>query len=537
MVTSASHATTVAGPARAERGGPGIPARGLRDWSAAAVAVALLTLLGAVLRVVVADQSLFGDELSTYWIVSTNDLPGVLSIVHDRIEITPPLYFVLAEVATQVDLSPELLRAPSLVAGVAAIPIVYRLGLRTVGRAAALVAAALTALAPFMVYYSAEARGYQLMLVLVMLAALALLAAVEDPRTRWWVAYGACSCAAAYTHYTCIFALAVLLAWVLWAHPAARRAALLANAAAIVAFMPWISGFVGDLEMPDSGIMSDLSPLTPYSARLAIEHWSVGYPYIVSASELRDIPGVVGLSLEALGLASGVAGAAVAALRRRARGGLARVDRRVVLVAAMALAAPVGEASATLLGTNLFAARNLAVSWPWFALALAAVLVAAGPRLRVAAVGLVVAGFALAGAKMVDEDFQRPDFAAAAAIIDREAGPRDVVVDGAVAFITPGPVTGLDATLRRPHRILRAGAPQHRDGNFRIGDPVLPHDEVVRRAAAGGGRVFLVYPESADTPSAELWDPLFEAVPGGYRRVRTRVTAGFIPLAVHEYAP
>jgi hypothetical protein len=388
-----------------------------------------------------------------------------------------------------------------------------------------------------MVYYSAEARGYQLMLVLVLLSTLALLAALDGGRARWWVAYGACSCAAAYSHYTCVFALAVQLAWVLWAHPEARRAALLANAAAVVAFLPWLSGFVNDLNMPDSRIMSDFSPLTWHSARLAIEHWSVGYPYIVSTTELRDLPGVLGLSLEALGLAIGVAGAAVAAYRRRAGAWLARLDRRLVLVVAMALAAPVGEAAATLVGTNLFAARNLAVSWPWFALVLASVLVAAGPRLRVAAVGLVIAGFALGAAKIVGEDFARPDFEGAAAIIDREAGPRDGVVDGAVAFITPGPLTGLDAALERPRPTLRAGAPQHRDGNFRIGDVILPHEEVLRRAAAAGGRVFVVYPEDEFTPSTELWDPLVETVPGGYRRVRTRILPGFIPLAVHVYAP
>jgi hypothetical protein len=533
MVTSASHAATVAGPARAASGRRRDRARGA-DWPVLA-AVAALTVVAAVLRVIVAHQSLFGDELSTWWIVTTNDLPGVVSIVHDRIEITPPLYFVLAEIATQVSESPEWLRAPSLLVGTAAVPLVYCVGARTVGRAAGLVAAALTALAPFMIFYGSEARGYHLMVVLVMLSTLALLTGVERANGRWWVAYAACSAAAAYSHYTCVFALGVQLIWVLWAHPEARRAVLLANVAAVVGFLPWLTGFVDDLNMPDSRIMSDFSPLTWHTARLALEHWSVGYPYIVSTSELRDIPGVAGLSLQALGLAIGAAGAALAAYRRRSAGRPGRVDRRVVLVVALALAAPVGEAAATLFGTNLIAARNLSVSWPWFALALAAVLLAAGPRLRVLAAALVIAGFAIGAAKMTQADFSRPDFAGAAAIVDREAGPRDGIVDGAVAFITPGPLTGLDAALERPHRrLLRAGAPQHRDGNFRIGDLILPHEEVIRRATAGGGKVFVLYPEDEFTPSARLWDPLLEAGPG-YERTSTRILPGFIPLAVHVY--
>jgi hypothetical protein len=41
----------------------------------------------------------------------------------------------------------------------------------------------------------------------VMLSTLAMLAALDDGRARWWVAYGACTCGAVYTHYTVVFAL------------------------------------------------------------------------------------------------------------------------------------------------------------------------------------------------------------------------------------------------------------------------------------------------------------------------------------------
>jgi hypothetical protein len=531
MVSSAPHATPVAGPARAPA--DRTPRSG-RGAVMAALAVAALTVIGAMLRLDALGQSLFGDELSTYWIVTTHGLGGMLEFVGDEIEITPPLYFAVAWVAAQIDASPELLRTPSLLAGTAAIPLVYALGLRTTGRAAGVVAAALTALAPFMIFYSTEARAYQLMTVLVVLSTLALLTAVERGGTRWWVAYAACCCLAAYAHYTSVFALAVQLAWVLWAHPAARRAAVLATAGAAIAYLPWLPGFVDDLNMPDSRIMSDFSPVTPHTVRLAIEHWSVGYPYPQPTSELRDLPGIAGLALQALGLAVALIAMAVAAVRRGLGAWLVGADRRLVLVIGMALAAPLGELAASAVGTNLLAARNLAVSWPWFAVLLATVLVAAGPRLGMLAAGLVIAGFVFGAAKMTEDRFQRPDFAGAAAIVEREAGPRDGVIDGAVAFITPGPLTGLDAALDRPRPTVRAGAPQHRDGNFRIGDEILPSDEVVRRAAASGGRVFVIYPES---PFTADWAPLFAQLPGDYRRVSARVLPGFIPLAVHVFAP
>jgi hypothetical protein len=321
---------------------------------------------------------------------------------------------------------------------------------------------------------------------------------------------------------------------VLWAHPEARRAALLASAGAAFAYLPWLPGFVDDLNMPDSRIMSDFSPVTPHTVRLAVEHWSVGYPYPQPTSELRDLPGVPGLALQALGLALALTAMAAACLRRGLRARLAGADRRLLLVLAMAVCVPLGELACTLVGTNMFNARNLAVAWPWFALLLATLLVAAGPRLGVLAASLVIAGFVLGAVKMTEDRFQRPDFAGAAAIVDREAGLHDGVIDGAVAFITPGPLTGLEAALDRPRQTVRAGAPQRRDGNFRSGDEILPSDEVVRRAAASGGRVFVVYPEGE---LAADWAPLFAELPGDYRRVSARLLPGFIPLAVQVYAP
>jgi hypothetical protein len=369
------------------------------------------------------------------------------------------------------------------------------------------------------------------MIVLVMLSTLALLSAVASGRTRWWVAYAACTSAAVWAHYTSIFVLAAQLVWVLWAHPQGRRAAIAATVAAIVAFLPWTTGVINDLRLPDSEIMSELTPFTPHAVRLALEHWSVGYPYVTSSTELRDLPGVAALSLQALGLAIGIAALAAAAVRGR-RG---RLDREVVLVVALALATPLGEALVSAAGSHLLSARNLAASWPWFALALGALLVAAGPRLGIAASALVIAGFAAGALKMTQTGFHRPDFEGAAALVEREAAPEDVVIDGAVALITPGPLTGLDAALTHARPTVRAGASQRREGNFRIGDRVIPVQAVVRGAADSGRPVFVVSTDSANTGIEAFWDPLFAATPRGYRRAAKHTFPGFIPLAVLLY--
>ena len=88
---------------------------------------------------------------------------------------------------------------PSLIAGVATVPLVYVLGARTVGRTAALAGTALFALSPFAIFYASEARAYALMTLLVVLSTLSLLRALETNERRWWVAFTLLQAAAMYT--------------------------------------------------------------------------------------------------------------------------------------------------------------------------------------------------------------------------------------------------------------------------------------------------------------------------------------------------
>jgi hypothetical protein len=398
------------------------------------------------------------------------------------------------------------------------------------------VASALTALSPFMIFYSGEARAYQLMIVFLLLSTFALLAAAEDGRTRWWIAYGACSCAAMYAHYTAAFWLAAQLLWLLWAVPRARKAALLANFGALLAYLPWLSGVRNDLSSPTTEILSLLSPFTFRAVRLSLQHWSIGHPFVYEGTGLRDLPGEIALVMLALGVLIAVFGLLRVVVN--AAGSLRSMlpDPRLTLIVLLALAVPVGEAVASAVGDNLFGTRNLAASWPAFALVLGALVAAAGPRLRIAAIALVVGAFAFGAAKMVDEQFHRPDFAAAADFIDREAHPRDVVLDGVVFGVTPGPLSPLDAELERSSGVFRVGAPQQRRRPFTHRDTIPPADEAVRSAIghADGGRLFVLV---VDVPLAV--SPVLQAVlgelPPGYRRVGTRRVPGVVNLKVLVY--
>lgn len=460
---------------------------------AVALILGLLLVVGAALRLSVAGQSMLGDELATYWIVSTNDFGGVISTVESDAEISPPLSFLLSWLAVRIDLVPELLRLPSLLAGLATIPLVYLLGLRTVGRGPALLGAAFTTLSPFMIYYSAEARGYALMMALVTASTLSMLLAVDQRRARWWVAYAVATAGAVYTHYTCVFLLAVQLLWLLWTHPEARRPALISTAAAAAGFLPWLGGALADFDSPTTDILASLSPLTAFDLRQALEHWTLGYP--IPRVPLTDVPGTIALVPLALTSALTVGGL-VATRGAAMREGLFRADRRTLLVILLALSIPAGVVLFSAVGpTSMVSARNLAASWPALALALATVVLACGTRLRLAAAGLAVVAFGIGAVKMVDSDYARPQYEKASEFILERSTPRDVVIDEAVV-LSPGPVSPIDPYLKGRYRTYRSRKPQQNDHPFRIWDRAVPAEEASRNAAlaaaATGGRIFLV---------------------------------------------
>lgn len=189
-----------------------------------------LTLVAFALRVVGMDQSLYGDELFAYEEVEGHSLIGVLREVESQsIEVSPPLFFVLAWLSAKLGDPTIWIRLPSLIAGTALVPVVYLLGSRTVGRPAALLAAALTAIAPFAIFYSAEARPYATLAVLAALSTWSMLRALESPRRWWWVVYAVAAAGAIYTHYTGVFVLGAQALWAGWGYPRERRSLAVAQ--------------------------------------------------------------------------------------------------------------------------------------------------------------------------------------------------------------------------------------------------------------------------------------------------------------------
>src|SRR6185503_8508490 len=162
--------------------------------------VVALTLLGAVLRLPTLDrQSFWLDELVTASLLDR----GLGDVVREipRTEATPYVYYVVAWLWSSVfGLGEVGLRSLSALAGTATIPVAYGAGVVLVSRRAGIVAAALVATSPFLVWYSQEARSYALFALLGAASVLTCGLALRG-ELRWlagWCVVGSLTVA---THY------------------------------------------------------------------------------------------------------------------------------------------------------------------------------------------------------------------------------------------------------------------------------------------------------------------------------------------------
>jgi dolichyl-phosphate-mannose-protein mannosyltransferase len=518
-------------------------ARWATSGQAVGALVAAVTVLGLLVRLPSFGDSLFGDELSTYFIVTGHSLGHVVYLLEGghSIDLNPPLYFMLAWLAERLGESNELLRLPSLIAGTAAIPLTYLLGVRTLDRGAALVGSAVVALSPFLIFFSTEARPFALLLLFTLLSTLALLQAIDTGRAGWWAAYAACSCAATYTSYMAIFVLVAQFGWALWRKPRARPALLLANAAAAVAYLPWLPPLIDDSGSPGVKVPELTTPFGFDSLRTALGRWSIGHPF----ATLSTVPGDLALGLIAAALAIAVVGLGMRIAGARRVGRPLRPASGLTLVLLLALATPVGAALYSWLGPHsVWDNRQLIASTPELALLAGALVTAAGARVRVLASALLIAGFTIGATKVLEASTHRPDYAGAAGFITGAARPGDPVLDFPLA--TPGPLTGLEAELAdeglppsADHPVLRVGMPTRR-AMLRARPyadlPTPSTDSIVRRGErlARGRSLFVVAP-FAGRYGVAFVDATIKPGRDGLRRVAARTFTGFLPISVYEY--
>jgi mannosyltransferase len=367
------------------------------------LAVVALTVLGAALRFPTLDrQSLWLDELVTVSLLDQG-LGDVLSEI-PRSEATPFAYYVVASAwGFLFGLGEVGLRSLSALAGTATIPVAYGAGAVLVSRRAGVVAGALVAVNPFLVWYSQEARSYALLALLGAGSVFGFGLALRGSR-RSLAAWAVVSALAIATHYFAVFLVAAEAVWLL-VRVRPRRGAVVASllpAATLCVHVPLV------LAQRDNGEAVTDSSLAARVAGIP-KNLVVGYSFPAEAA---------GSGLAALLLLVGV----VLLVR------LAPGERRgAVMAGSLAVAAILTPVVLAVAGEDFLIARNTIV-----AVVPAAVCLGAGfasSRLGLAAVGLLcVLSAAIALAPALDTKYGRTDWRRAAEVLTSADGPRAIVV-------------------------------------------------------------------------------------------------------------
>lgn len=202
-----------------------------RRWAADSPQLVLLAgivALGAALRFATLDlQSYRYDEAVTVGRILHPSLFDTLATV-PRSESTPPLYYLVAWLWSRPFGTGEVgMRSLSALAGTASIAVVYMGAVALpLPRRAGLIAAAIVAVSPVLIWFSQDARAYALAFLLAALSFLFFARARRSGTRRdlaWWAVFSALAIA---THYFAGFAVAPEAALLLLGAGNRRRAGL-----------------------------------------------------------------------------------------------------------------------------------------------------------------------------------------------------------------------------------------------------------------------------------------------------------------------
>jgi uncharacterized membrane protein len=358
--------------------------------------IVLITALGAFLRFFhLGHQGLWYDETFSAWLVNLplGRMLGQLPIQ----ESTPPLYYGVAWFWTRIFGDTTLgLRSLSAVVGTATIPIAYASARKLLpGRRPALILAALTACNPFLIWYSQEARAYEMLVFVSALTVLTFAYARERPR-RLALSLWAVACAAALaTEYYAVLVVIPQAIWLIYEHRHKR----------------WLYAALGFIAL----IGAALVPLVIAQNKTNHDAW-IGHISLTLRLEQVSPMFLLGpqthlrILLKFIGFA--VVLAAIALLlfrsaRRERQGALAAV---ILGVGGFILSLLIIPASDT------FLSRNIIDLWLPLAMIVAAGLGVARARLIGAGLALVLCAIGITAVISVDTDywFGRPNWQAVA---------------------------------------------------------------------------------------------------------------------------
>jgi uncharacterized membrane protein len=157
----------------------------------------------------------------------------------------PPLYYLLLHVWSLLGTNEVLLRLPSVVFGVAAIWVLYKLGATIAGERVGLLAALILAVSPLHIYYSQEVRMYALLFLLGTASLYFFARGILGGHRRDWIVYAAVTLLALYTHYGALLVVLgenlAIAALLMFRRNPPLRAWVAVQTAVLAGYAPWLA--------------------------------------------------------------------------------------------------------------------------------------------------------------------------------------------------------------------------------------------------------------------------------------------------------
>lgn len=489
------------------------------------LAISGITLLGALVRIVgLGSEPFWLDEAHTANF-TTMTLGELWSFDPLYNRANPPAYIVLMKAWAQISRSEEWFRAPSVLAGVLTIPLLYLICARMGSRRAGVLAALLLALAGYQVHYSQEARAYAILTMLVAVVILAIVQMVTEPdgdlarpvrrrpktpRSRgqglrrpitWtdvaWPAYGLATGLALHMHNTSLtIPLAASAGAGIWwvstqpKPPRFVRNWVLANLLALAVWAPWIPGFIKQL------------------SRVSNEFWATSPTWTTALRDFAVLAkGDIGAMLpfvetwwfNALVL---IAVAVLVFL------GLRRMDSKYrPVILSFIIIHPLAQ---LLYGLRrpVFLARTLI----WISLGVLVAIGFAVSRLKGKKLWLATAGLLVVpvlGTIGYHVAFEKTPWDQAAAIVAAEAGPDDVIF-----VMSPNNVVPFRHYFREYNLGLDATRFPNDLPNRETDETIISQSDLesLRNVASGSDRVWLVLRRAVQVPNYEEVDPFLRSL-------------------------
>ncbi len=196
-------------------------------------------------------------------------------------DIHPLLYYFFLHRWMSLGQNPFVVRFPSVIFGLLTICLVFRLGQELFSTQAGLIAASLTAVSPFHIWYSQEARMYSLLCLATLLSIYFFVRGWKQERWVYWLAFSIFTALSLYAHNLAFLVLLTLdLFVVLQRRWRLLRPLLLSHIAIALLFLPWLLLVPGQFAkvrqaywIPEPGPAELVRTLIVFTFNLPVPDW------------------------------------------------------------------------------------------------------------------------------------------------------------------------------------------------------------------------------------------------------------------------